>query len=74
MNVVYSTGALRKFLDARSRGVSGHLLQELKSAALADLPPRSHSRVPAADRRRSVVLDFDAARARLERSWDAIPE
>jgi hypothetical protein len=70
MKKIIASGALRKFLDARARGAEPEQLKALQLAALAELP-RARSRAPAADFRRGVLLDFDAARTRIAQSWDS---
>jgi hypothetical protein len=62
INVIYASGALKKFLDARAQGASRELLMQLSADSLAELDVE-RSKVPA--RRTNladVVIDFNRAR------------
>jgi hypothetical protein len=66
MNVIFATGALRKFMNARARGASRQELAQLSAAAMAEQTTRPLPRRPDGG-----VVDLD--RARLERSWESAP-
>jgi hypothetical protein len=62
INVIYATGALKKFLDARAQGAPRELLMQLSADSLAELEAE-RSKVPA--RRANladVIIDFNRAR------------
>ena len=62
LNVIYATGALRKFLEARAQGAPRELLMKLSADSLAELEA-DRAKVPA-NRQLSkmhscVVIDFN---------------
>ena len=59
INVIYATGALKKFLDARARGVSKEILMQLSADALEEQRSVAGQ---AADLTGGVVVEFDRAR------------
>jgi hypothetical protein len=62
MSLIYSSGALKTFLDARLRGAPEEQLK-----ALADEAVRANNQLQAQRARGGVVIDL--AHARLRRSW-----
>jgi hypothetical protein len=66
-NVIYATGALKKFIDARAIGASREVLTQLSADALVEQEaeranqPQTRLRVEVGPSR-GVVLDFDRAR------------
>jgi hypothetical protein len=64
MSVIFASGALAKFLNARNRGASRQELLELKLAAMPGPPANA---VP----KREKAAD-DEPRAALVRQWDQV--
>ena len=62
INVIYATGALKKFLDARASGASRELLMQLSAESLLELEAE-RSKAPARQTNLAdVVVDFNRAR------------
>ncbi len=88
MNIIRATGALRKFLDARSRGASREVLTQLSLAAMAEQKAKPTSRRSEQQffrnlsttqseknreqRSRDVVIYLE--RVRLEREWQSVQD
>jgi hypothetical protein len=65
MNVIYATGALKKFLSARAQGASRELLTQLSADSLLELEAERSAAKPATKRRANladVIIDFNCAR------------
>jgi len=76
MNVIFATGALRKFMEARARGASRQVLTQLSAAAMAEQPAVAsptpfQGLIARMQDKPRVIIDLE--RARLERSWESAP-
>jgi hypothetical protein len=58
VNVIYATGALRKFLDARAKGAPRELLVQLSTESLAELEAERLASEPAPTSNSGVVIEF----------------